>query len=775
MSIGSQNLSYQLQGELYHEYCKISKKFKPKIKEIISLTMRNLMDLTSCLIQTHHSLVNPKFSDLKIPKLLDYEIEAWHNEILSCALASRRNLGRLMTDLKYMLSSVNGTESLFMEMTKLTNSIREKWTPTICEKTGSEFRSMMLDVILITDPSIKGFIGPSGDLDLNQRRASDFTDQTRTFLDIKTNSGFDSMDFQFDGTVKQAESLEMNVLPDKGNKLRFEEIKEEMEESIVGNNRGCEMYETRSKIDSFMMMKNKEISYGTGTTPMDTRRDDILGTYSTEEKGNEKSRNICEKQFDIAAMRQSTRSNKKMANTRSEPTFEKKSLDGNYNREVLKDVQEGKKECCIDGFEKKTPEGSPGESKLENKFEIEEIRSIVLPLTSRTVSSKNSPRKVLSPFNSKRGPAIGQNRPRKEPVTPLKEIEMNRKNSQETQGTLKTQILIHGMSKPSSKIALKTLVNENLPPSSSRKQSEKKPKFKNSQSDSIYNQNQIIMTTFQLSEEEKPQYSRKGSQKKLSHESQTSIDRNSTVSFNGGIKLESDLGQKDENMHPEKQRSARRKNKFINESLERLKFNKKIPSTPVTCDTGDKIFEVKQHPVEEDAKKFNGLAQFSNGGESENIFNLRKSGESRPNKNVFASDSCDYKSFYQNNTPHKVNKQLGEYQTETPTSYPNQKKSEKSVERIKKYVHESSFDIKQFLTERDSEKIHLSCKGLQKVVLSNDGNYLIYGGEGLNVLDMTTDDFKIIRNDKKKSKKPFLILPKRSPSTASKCCTMTTS
>lgn len=246
MSVETKTSTLNFQGELFNDYSKIPNFFKPKIKEIVTLTIRNLIDLTTCLIQTHHSFINPKFSSLKISKILDYEIEAWHNEILSSTIANRRNLARLMTDLKYMLSSVNGTESLFMEITKLTNSIREKWTPTVMNSTGAKFREVMLDMVLISDPSIKGFYTEDlyfkQDSETIQNRISEFSQQTRTFLEMRTHSGYQSTNYQMDDMTKKAESIELELIAQNLEEnyvhLRDESI---LQKSVKDN------YETREK------------------------------------------------------------------------------------------------------------------------------------------------------------------------------------------------------------------------------------------------------------------------------------------------------------------------------------------------------------------------------------------------------------------------------------------------------------------------------------------------------------------------------------------------
>lgn len=63
----------------------------------------------------------------------------------------------------------------------------------------------------------------------------------------------------------------------------------------------------------------------------------------------------------------------------------------------------------------------------------------------------------------------------------------------------------------------------------------------------------------------------------------------------------------------------------------------------------------------------------------------------------------------------------------------------------------SGFDIDDFMQNRNSEVIHTNLHGVNKIEISTDGNYAFFGGQGLNVLDMTNGEYKMVRKDKEKS------------------------
>ena len=62
------------------------------------------------------------------------------------------------------------------------------------------------------------------------------------------------------------------------------------------------------------------------------------------------------------------------------------------------------------------------------------------------------------------------------------------------------------------------------------------------------------------------------------------------------------------------------------------------------------------------------------------------------------------------------------------------------------------FDTKIFLQHKKAEKLHVNIQGLEKITLSNNGKFALFGGKGLHVLDMRSDKFRIVRNDKHESR-----------------------
>lgn len=335
-------------------------------------------------------------------------------------------------------------------------------------------------------------------------------------------------------------------------------------------------------------------------------------------------------------------------------------------------------------------------------------------------------------------------------MTPLKEL----KDTQNLMGIQEFGIENESLSVEKSPISPKLSLNkisERNSMKSERSKSKPKMKYKNSHVD---NDLEYSHNSYEVSSNF-PTFKPKDDTLKFSKLTDLDEIRNSTVSFNGVCVDEEFPKQKkstkDDDYRIALKKLGRKKSKFINEKSDKENvISKEIVENEelLIVKKQSKVFKMKN--IDESIQQDPGsLPTFSDKCLTENIFTHKRS-----NSSTFRADKTPRRAvsdnFYQNNTPRQVDKQCGEISARTPLKYSNQDTSEKSVERIRKFVHDSNFNIREFLSNRDSEKIHLNAKGLQKIVLSNDGNYLIYGGEGLNVLDMTTDDFKIIRNDKKK-------------------------
>ena len=144
----------QTHQTFYSHFVKSKDQKKQKIKEIISMSTKNLLDLTSCLLQIHSKLNEPQNS--AVSSKFSQAIDDWHEELVSGAMATRRNINRLISDIKYLFGSVKGTDTLFMYIDELSQTISEGWSLELMPRTYNSLKAMIVDLVLINDPALSG-------------------------------------------------------------------------------------------------------------------------------------------------------------------------------------------------------------------------------------------------------------------------------------------------------------------------------------------------------------------------------------------------------------------------------------------------------------------------------------------------------------------------------------------------------------------------------------------------------------------------------------------
>ena len=150
----AQNAQQGSKSNLYNIFSELTHTVRPKIKEIISLTAKNLIDLTNCLVLTHQKINNPKYGHLTQLNDLKEVLDKWHEELASGALCTRRNISRLMCNMKYLIGSIRGGDDLFLEIDSIVKPVCENWSPELQAETGKGLRNILLDLALIVDPEL---------------------------------------------------------------------------------------------------------------------------------------------------------------------------------------------------------------------------------------------------------------------------------------------------------------------------------------------------------------------------------------------------------------------------------------------------------------------------------------------------------------------------------------------------------------------------------------------------------------------------------------------
>ena len=262
-------------NSLYQNFCGAKDSLRPKIKEIITMAAKNLLDLARSLVNIHSRINNAKYRPLRVMGQLKEELESWHDDMISTGLSQRRTFSRLITDLKYHVGGLEGADELFLDIDKATIQMRQDWTPKLSSEAGDGLRQSFLDLILIIDPEISGkFDLNSKELSIIQKRLKEVERKSLTFFDfnkkiLKTgqNSHMNSLERQVD-LERHMETLKNN----RGPQVVYHN--EEVESSAGGDLQGGNMTITPNYTTT-----DVSNHFGDNNRTQDTEEESSLANY----------------------------------------------------------------------------------------------------------------------------------------------------------------------------------------------------------------------------------------------------------------------------------------------------------------------------------------------------------------------------------------------------------------------------------------------------------------------------------------------------------------
>lgn len=823
-------------SSLFHNFCLLGDNIKPKIKEIITMTAKNMIDLTKCLIELHEVIRSPKFKHLDIYSQTSYEMGAWHNEIIAAGLAQRRSISRMMTELKYMMSNIEETDELFSEMDEITRPIKQNWKPELSLKTGESLREILLDLVLIVDPDIKGKRNTINrdDLDIIQRRISEMSDKSKLYLLPRNQKMFKSQSLSSLSKKIHEEVIPEETNVETGSPMQSVSTKSPMpflvmestdksyetdQESSVFLDRSASVIEPirKKKLASSVHYNNKSQKCFLKThkvlqaKPSNTQSQPNLivqsHLYTNKQvivktntpRGNQVSFDETSdhkmERFDLPMKIEDHQKMRRTSPTNTVTIVNQSSFVRSIHQAPgFKDNQSPNNEIHKIEESKKSFNFSH-----ETFFEKAKIQQAVMNKNNRIILESQQPEAIFELLSQEKDRSVMQSNPSGNIV----QIDFNSKDTFGKPTTNPESLDITSRksnSKRSIDISLDNIcLSKRQEPGeivNGKQEQPFSPKIEiidESTSRNIHGSGSQIRGESiggNLNSYYKEMENYKNILEQINQHQQESRLNNIQVAeqarglFKNGSMSEAEISSL---------ATADMKNLFKPRSQETLVSLKQmaklnltksppdssrsiVPENPQT-QTGKvyvvnngNIFDKTPRELPKDASdsKFSDYTvqsyRFSN-----NEASLSK--ESRrltPHKisQEVIGESCSPKpkkptekySLDNNSKREDYNKQLKQIPQiidfKTPVRYSSStvENSKDSIEKKRRMVKQSKFDMRDFLSGRDSEKIHINFDGVEKLALSNDGEYLIFGGEGLHVLDMTENNFKMIRYDKAKSK-----------------------
>lgn len=146
-------MSYISDG-IYTAYQQSSELSRPRVKQNISQMLKNLIDACQTMVKTNQIMNSSEFRDLDAPSQLHSMIEAWHDEFTNLNLAYRRNLSKLMSDLKYLVGTLPDSDKLFDSLDRSQKYLKENWdSDPMSNILILRSKEKLDDIVRIADPS----------------------------------------------------------------------------------------------------------------------------------------------------------------------------------------------------------------------------------------------------------------------------------------------------------------------------------------------------------------------------------------------------------------------------------------------------------------------------------------------------------------------------------------------------------------------------------------------------------------------------------------------
>lgn len=753
-----------ISNRLYHYFCHVDDDLKPKIKEIITIASKNLVDLTTCLILAHERITSERFKELDIMNRLGREIHKWHDDLVSGALATRRNISRLMSDIKYLIGKVPEGDELFLELDEIAKPVSENWTSRMSFKTGENLRKILLDLVLIVDPKISGTAkNCESDVSLITQRISEMTSSSKEFLSLHTfKTSFKEIKQDDMSMFKKDSEMELKVFSTtKKSRGRLDNRLGElrnMEKELLNKNKetleNLEQIKELNKLQYFHKIGQEEHS----KSPEAQEEEDAYPICSIK-NSQFVNTNLMEPETEISpvkinssflakkAAHESTLDNSSTLTTKKNSV--KKMIPMKKNERTASSILN--KEITEPSFPNSKPasfynsmDQSCKSSKKSIKSEMGERLNMVESIQSQMMDHPPT-------INTDRGP--------------LSELHfseaMNRQNKNFSSEHLEALKKSSKMTRESIRLEMKERrfgFNENVDIVN-----------RNKEDDFDINNENINQSNFAYPKQDTPP------KLDLARKS-PSPKKTKMEAFQEQVKKARVEARVD---HLSNSRSEKPKNfNFSNHtfqgnspicSLGQLKKRSKYSIEVKDRSRDESILEVReeQHEsnlkanlfsintsqalstIRDEAETFlqtNRTVSITHDESKSNVSNTSKSPKSRRNRTMDAGRDIS-PGFEGDCTPDKISFDGNNVFARSPMG--TRRQSNANTRRKK-----GNFDIDRFMGDRNSEVIHVGIKGNQKIEVSADGKYAFFGGEGLNVLEMKNGEYRMIKKDKKKSKFP---------------------
>lgn len=720
-------ITENMSNRLFHYFCNIEDDLKPKIKEIITMAAKNLVDLTTCLILTHEKITNDEFKHLDILNRLAQPLHKWHDDLISGALATRRNISRLMSDIKYLIGNIDEADDLFLELDTIAKPSTENWTSKMSFKTGENLRKILLDLILIVDPKISGITKNSeSEASLINQRISEMTSSSKEFLSLQT----------FKASIKEIKEEDEDCISKKMNKGSQDNLmvfstkkKHTLTYGLSGDLQDLDYIQEELKLKNLQTIENihqiqqlKNLKYFHEINAKCPTQEDLF-SGANEKNSAFIQTNLMEPETEISPVKVEEGLNNLIDKPISGRTTKKnsnKKMKGSNNY------------CTNQTLNKEIREPSfPNSKTISGMVSCRSSKKSIKSIKSNYEERMNMIESIQSQI-MEHPPKINTDR------GPLNEV-------YDTNGRMKTKEGVEGE-------------HESLVKSGVLQESFSKfPKHSDVIPENTIDEN-LDESNYQFTKTN-PVVPRLPIEK--INNTKKEKENNASVKykqFQNNLKKASKNSKDLEGVF--KPQELNRNFNFSNHtfkgnspicSLGKLKnlskksSNKDIIKEEEKKDVKNNLFSINTSQALSTIR--DETDHFINTNRSINLTQedsklLQTKSPTIHDKSIKETNRDNSIGFEGDSTPDRVMINGNNVFARSPLDSNRKSKTKRS---------KGKFDIDRYMANRNSEVIHVGIKGSQKVEISPDGKYAFFGGEGLNVLELKNGEYRMIKKDKKKS------------------------
>ena len=114
-------------SSIYADYSQGAPESKQDMKELLDQMLAVMIDFSECYAKTSKAMNHPQHANLRVNERLGPRIKNWNNEIKNANMNHRRNLNRLMSDIRYIIGSMDGSDNLFKELEQSSKPLKDHW------------------------------------------------------------------------------------------------------------------------------------------------------------------------------------------------------------------------------------------------------------------------------------------------------------------------------------------------------------------------------------------------------------------------------------------------------------------------------------------------------------------------------------------------------------------------------------------------------------------------------------------------------------------------